>query len=210
MSGSRRRALYRHADLRYIPCEPMVEERPDRHANDLLHKVEVAVYTVLAVLLGITALATLVSAGHLLWNSLSHWTIATETLRVLDQLLIVLMLVEILHTVRISIRSHLVLATEPFLVVGVIASIRRILVISLQMAALTKEGKWPIDGASISRFDAGAWLTRGTGSGIGILYFSITALWSRTARHPRQHVKYVPAGMSGTSDGLRSRMSSCV
>ena len=29
-----------------------------------------------------------------------------ETLRVLDQLLVVLMLVEILHTVRISIRSH--------------------------------------------------------------------------------------------------------
>jgi uncharacterized membrane protein (DUF373 family) len=67
---------------------------------------------------------------------------------VLNELLIVLMLVEILHTVRISIRSH-VLVTEPFLVVGLIASIRRILVISLEMATLTKEGMWSNDGAGI-------------------------------------------------------------
>jgi len=52
--------------------------------------------------------------------------LAAETLRVLEQLLIVLMLVEILHIVRISIRSH-VRVTELFLLVGLIASIRRIL-----------------------------------------------------------------------------------
>jgi Phosphate-starvation-inducible E family len=99
--------------------------------------------------LAITALATIASAAHTLWTGLAHWTIATETLRVLDQLLIVLMLVEILHTVRISIRSNILLAAEPFLVVGLIASIRRVLIISLQMTALTREGKWSTDGASI-------------------------------------------------------------
>ena|ERR1700682_704805 len=57
------------------------------------------------------------------------------------------MLVEILHTVRISIRSH-ILVTEPFLVVGLIASIRRMLVITLEAATLTKEGVWATDGAS--------------------------------------------------------------
>ncbi len=56
------------------------------------------------------------------------------------------MLVEILHTVRISIRSH-VLVTEPFLVVGLIASIRRILVITLEAATLTKEGAWATESA---------------------------------------------------------------
>ena len=40
---------------------------------------------------------------------------------------------------------------EPFLVVGVIASIRRILVISLEMATLTKEASWSNDGAGIFR-----------------------------------------------------------
>jgi hypothetical protein len=54
----------------------------------------------------------------------------------------VLILVEILHTVRISIRSHILLAGEPFLVVGLIASIRRILIISLEMASLTREATW--------------------------------------------------------------------
>jgi phosphate-starvation-inducible protein E len=63
----------------------------------------------------------------------------------LDELLVALMLVEILHTVRISIHSH-VLVTEPFLVIGLIASIRRMLVISLEMATLTKQGAWSTGG----------------------------------------------------------------
>src|SRR2546427_13154836 len=82
-----------------------------------------------------------------LWIGLSRWTVAAQTLRVLNQLLIVLMLVEILHTVRISIRSH-VLVIEPFLIVGLIASIRRVLVITLEAATLTKEGAWATEGSS--------------------------------------------------------------
>jgi hypothetical protein len=49
-------------------------------------------------------------------------------LRVLNELLIGRMLAQILHTARISSRSD-VLVAEPFLVVGLIASIRRILVL---------------------------------------------------------------------------------
>jgi hypothetical protein len=55
------------------------------------------------------------------------------------------MLVEILHTVRISIRSH-ILVTEPFLIVGLIATIRRILVITLNAANLTNAAEWGNDG----------------------------------------------------------------
>ena len=121
------------------------------HFNDCLGKAELAIYSTLAVLLSVTALATMASAGKLLWDDFSQWTITTETLRVLDQLLLVLMLVEILHTVRISIRSHILVIIEPFLVVGLIASIRRILVISLEAAALTTGGTWTIEGTSIFR-----------------------------------------------------------
>ena len=60
------------------------------------------------------------------------------------------MLVEILHTVRISINSH-ILVTEPFLVVGLIASIRRILVITLEAATLTKGETWSAESAGIFR-----------------------------------------------------------
>jgi uncharacterized membrane protein (DUF373 family) len=124
----------------------MVEDKLRRHFDYYLGKTEIVIYSILAVLLAVTAFVTIATAGQILWIDLSHWTVAAQTLRVLNQLLIVLMLVEILHTVRISIRSH-VLVTEPFLVVGLIASIRRILVITLEAATLTKEGAWATEGA---------------------------------------------------------------
>jgi hypothetical protein len=81
--------------------------------------------------------------------------------------------VEILHTVRISIRSH-VLVTEPFLVVGLIASIRRILVITLEAANLTKAGSFSGENATIFRANM---IELGLlGLLILILVFSINAL----------------------------------
>jgi hypothetical protein len=128
----------------------MAEGTLRHHFDDNLGKAEVAIYSILAILLSITALIGIASAGRLLWDGLRHGSIAAQTLHVLDELLVVLMLVEILHTVRVSIRSH-ILVTEPFLVVGLIASIRRILVITLEASTLTKEGSWTIQGASIFR-----------------------------------------------------------
>jgi uncharacterized membrane protein (DUF373 family) len=79
--------------------------------------------------------------------------------RILEQLLVVPILVEILPTVRISIRSHY-LFTEPSMVVGLITSIRRILMITLQIATFTKGGAWSVEGASIFRasmMELGLW-----------------------------------------------------
>jgi len=151
----------------------MAEEKLRVHFGDLLGKAEVVIYSILAALLFITALATIANAGKMLWEGLGHWTIAAQTLLVLDQLLVVLMLVEILHTVRISIHSH-ILVTEPFLVVGLIASIRRILVITLEAATLTKGGTWSTDSASI--FRASMTELGLLGLLVLILVFSITLL----------------------------------
>ena len=151
----------------------MAEQKLRVHFGDYLGQAEVVIYSVLAVLLFVTALATIANAGKMLWEGLAHWTIAAETLLVLDQLLVVLMLVEILHTVRISIHSHF-LVTEPFLVVGLIASIRRVLVITLEAATLTKGGTWSTEGASIFR---ASMIELGLlGLLILILVFSITLL----------------------------------
>jgi Phosphate-starvation-inducible E family len=151
----------------------VADQKLRSHFGDYLGKAEVVIYTVLAVLLVITALATIANAGKMMWDGLGHWTIAAQTLLVLDQLLVVLMLVEILHTVRISIRSHY-LITEPFLVVGLIASIRRILVITLEAATLTKERTWSAEAASI--FRASMIELALLGLLILILVFSITLL----------------------------------
>ena len=125
----------------------MLEDKLRRHFDHYLGKTEVVIYSVLAVLLALSAVVTIATSGRILWTGLTHWTVAAQTLGVLNELLIVLMLVEILHTVRISIRSH-VLVMEPFLVIGLIASIRRILVITLEAATLTKGGTWTSEAAS--------------------------------------------------------------
>jgi Phosphate-starvation-inducible E family len=152
----------------------MKPEMRNRVFDDYLRKSEGAIYVLLAVLLSITALVTIAGAGQMLWQTIVHWTVANEILRVLDQLLLVLMLVEILHTVRITVRSHILLAAEPFLVVGLIASIRRILVISLEMSTLTKGDGWAANGESVfhaSMLELGLLILL-----VLVLVFSITLL----------------------------------
>ena len=141
--------------------------------GEYIGHAEVISYSLLAVLLFVTVIAAITSAGKTLWDNIAHRTIVTGILQVLDQLLSVLMVIEILHTVRISIRSH-ILVTEPFLIVGLIASIRRVLVISLEAATLTKSTSWSTEGASIFR---ATMLELGLlGALILILVFSITLL----------------------------------
>ncbi|HXA82490.1 MAG TPA: phosphate-starvation-inducible PsiE family protein [Methylomirabilota bacterium] len=162
----------------------MAEEKLRNHFDVYVGKAEVVIYSVLAVLLFVTALASIANAAKLLWEGLGHWPFATQTLLVLDQLLVVLMLVEILHTVRISIRSH-ILVTEPFLVVGLIASIRRMLVITLEAATLTKGGVWSTDVVSI--FRANMMELGLLGVLILILVFSITLL--RRSTPPKEYME---------------------
>ena len=93
--------------------------------------VEYGLYVALAVLLCATCLIALGGAGVTLWHGLLDWTDTDTVFEVIDRLLVVLMLIEILHTVLVSVRSG-VLTCEPFLIVGLIASIRRMLVITLE------------------------------------------------------------------------------
>ncbi|MDP9338904.1 MAG: phosphate-starvation-inducible PsiE family protein [Acidobacteriota bacterium] len=165
----------------------MPDEKIRKHFGDYLGMAEVAILTILAVLITLTALATIARSSKLLWDTWHQWMVVTDTvlvLRVLDQLLVVLMLVEILHTVRISIRSH-TLVTEPFLVVGLIASIRRILVITLEAATLTKEGKWSPEGANI--FHASMIELGLLGLLVLVLVFSITLL-RRSSAYPKENM----------------------
>ena len=122
-------------------------EQSDRY----LRAVEIAVYAALGALLSATIALALGGAATLLWKGAGDWTsAATKGFPILDRLLLVLMMVEVLHTVRISFLSHHLL-TEPFLIVGLIASIRRILVITLEAADMTKQEKWNAGGEGVFR-----------------------------------------------------------
>jgi uncharacterized membrane protein (DUF373 family) len=121
------------------------ENRFQLFSNRSLSMVEMVLYAALGLILSLTALFALFTACQALWQGLSAEASAKTVVEIIDRLLVVFMLVEILHTVRISIRSH-ILVTEPFLIVGLIATIRRILVITLNAANLTNAAEWGNDG----------------------------------------------------------------
>jgi len=100
--------------------------------------VEHGAYIALGVLLSAAALVALAGGAWVLITSLSDWSSTRAIFLVIDRLLFVLMLIEILHTVRASLRSG-ELNSEPFLVVGLIATIRRVLIITLKSSETTKE-----------------------------------------------------------------------
>jgi uncharacterized membrane protein (DUF373 family) len=135
--------------MQYTPNQ-VAENSVRLRSSVFWSSLEACIYTVLACAIALTAAVALTGALSVLWQGFRTWNSSDTILRIIDRLLLVLMLVEILHTVRISIRSH-VLVTEPFLVVGLIATIRRILVITLEAANLTRPETWAKSGETIFR-----------------------------------------------------------
>lgn len=114
---------------------------PRQAAGRMFLRVEHGLYLTLGILLVLTSIMALASAAATLWNGLGEWSSTETVFVVIDRLLFVLMLIEILHTVRVSVELGS-LNCEPFLVVGLIASIRRILVITLESSKITHDGDW--------------------------------------------------------------------
>jgi uncharacterized membrane protein (DUF373 family) len=110
----------------------------------LLGNVETVIYAVLGILLSATAILAITGSLHQFVNGVRDWTGTASIFQLIDRLLLVLMLVELLHTVRISIRSH-TLVVEPFLIIGLIAIIRRTLVLTLQAEGFTQDIHWTPD-----------------------------------------------------------------
>jgi len=113
-------------------------------ADRTFQHVETVAYVVLGLLLAIAALIGIADAGAALLKAAQAFGNAENLVIAIDGLLFVLMVVEILHTVRASFRSG-TLVCEPFLIVGLIASIRRVLVITLESSQVNQPGKWSPD-----------------------------------------------------------------
>lgn len=109
--------------------------------KDLFGQAERYAYIAVGVLLVLTTLIALVGALLLLWHGVLDWTGTNEVFETVDRLLFVLMLVEILHTVSASVRTGS-LTVQPFLIVGLIASIRRVLVITLETSESMRGRTW--------------------------------------------------------------------
>jgi uncharacterized membrane protein (DUF373 family) len=103
------------------------------HTQDI---VTVAVGIILIGLAGVVLVSGIVDALDGTWG-----TVSVAAPQLLDRVLLVLILVEIVYTVVLSLRAHRLVA-QPFIVVGLIAVIRRILYVftpGSQIKATTSE-----------------------------------------------------------------------
>jgi uncharacterized membrane protein (DUF373 family) len=122
----------------------MVESQEDRRhpvrarVVGALSLVEDIIYTGLGLLLAVYAIALLVRGFHNFLQLASGHASNTEIVDLLDQVLMILLVVELLYTVQVSFRTH-GLVTEPFLVVGLISVIRRVLVLTAQFPELAQQ-----------------------------------------------------------------------
>jgi uncharacterized membrane protein (DUF373 family) len=102
-------------------------------------RVEDVLYVGLGVLLAGTAAALLVNVAVAFGRSVFGGAHVQSIVPLLDSILLILLIVELLYTVQVSFREH-TLVPEPFLIVGLIAVTRRILVVTAEFATLLEKG----------------------------------------------------------------------
>ncbi len=105
---------------------------PWRSPVGVLVRAEGAIFTFVGLLFFIAAFALAIRSIADLWALISgpRGEIIVAGTAFLNLMLLVLMMVELAYTVIVSLRGK-VLSAEPFLIVGLIAVIRRILVITI-------------------------------------------------------------------------------
>jgi uncharacterized membrane protein (DUF373 family) len=99
---------------------------------------EDTLYVGLGLLLIAIAFTLLITEIIYFTQYIAAGTLADNVVFLLDRILLIIIFVEVLYTVQVSFRQH-ILRPEPFLVVGLIAVTRRILVLTAEMSKLAKE-----------------------------------------------------------------------
>ena len=114
---------------------------------DAIEKIEDGIYLFTAVLLVIGALLLVV---NLVTTVVTEWQRASGAFAVvftvLEEGLLLFMVAELLYTVRATLRDR-TLAAEPFLVVGLIAGIRRVLILT---AKAQESFSWQSEGLELT------------------------------------------------------------
>ncbi len=114
------------------------EEDRQRLADRVLGKLEDAVYWAIALVL-------IIGSRRADGRAVQHHVEAAQCARqdvmleILDGLLLIFIFVELLYAVRACLRSHEIVA-EPFLIVGILAGIKEIVVLSVEAATLLEKG----------------------------------------------------------------------
>lgn len=102
--------------------------------------VEDIVYIGLGLLLGASAIVLLISGVITFFQNLASGSFSNTMVGLLDRILLILLIVELLYTVQVSFRTHSLLP-EPFLLVGLIAAIRRVLVLTAEFSRMPEHSE---------------------------------------------------------------------
>lgn len=110
------------------------EDRLRSGVSTAFGRVQDVVYVVLGLLLALTVGGLLVRAGVDLVHAFTGGVDVLAIVALLDRILLALMVVELLYTLQVTFKEH-ALVPEPFLLLALIASVRRILVITAEFGA---------------------------------------------------------------------------
>ena len=102
--------------------------------------IEDTIYVGLGLLLAGAAAALLVTEIVFFSQYILTGKLSDNIVMLLDRILLIIIFAEVLYTVQVSFRQHL-LQPGPFLVVGLIAVIRRILVLTAELPKMVKENE---------------------------------------------------------------------
>jgi uncharacterized membrane protein (DUF373 family) len=102
--------------------------------------IEDVVYIGLGLLLAGCALVLPVTGLIHFVQSVVDGSLSSRIAELLDRILLILLIVELLYTVQVSFREHALLP-EPFLLVGLIAAIRRVLVLTAEFGEVREKSE---------------------------------------------------------------------
>lgn len=110
--------------------------------------IEDIIYVGLGLLLAGVAMALLITEITYFIQYIYAEVLSENIVMLLDRVLLIIIFVEVLYTVQVSFRQH-VLQPGPFLVVGLIAVTRRILVLTAELPKMAKENETLLHNAII-------------------------------------------------------------
>ena len=118
----------------------MASEPYKRVVSGILDAFERIAYLAIALALSVPIVMLVVSAAMIMLE-VSELGVFETVLGVLDRVLLAFIFVELIDTVRVTLRERGIFIAEPFLLVGLIAVVRRILLLTaaLEQTTTTEE-----------------------------------------------------------------------
>jgi uncharacterized membrane protein (DUF373 family) len=116
----------------------MAPERYKRVVSGTLDAFERIAYVAIALALSVPIVMLVFSAAISMLEVFEVGVLETS-LTVLDRVLLAFLFVELIDTVRVTVRERGIFIAEPFLLVGLIAVVRRILLLTAEIERVSAE-----------------------------------------------------------------------